>query len=106
MVTNEADRNKALLNNLDHAVAEKKCVSVLHLFLGAAARKSLTEKNPTAKIAEISLQDLMTNCKGNFDTKRNRTLDRFRLLSRNQMQAETLELFWHSLTGLAAECDF
>ena len=30
-VTKEADRNKALMNNLDHPVAERKCVSVLYL---------------------------------------------------------------------------
>ena len=28
-VANETDRNKVLLNNLEHAAAERKCVSVL-----------------------------------------------------------------------------
>ena len=93
VVANETHSNKAHLNNLDHAVAERKCVSVLYLSLGAAARKTFTDKNPTAKIAEISLQDLMTNCKDTFDKKRNRTLDRFRFLSRKHMQTETLEQF-------------
>ena len=106
VVANETDRKKALLKNLDHAVAERKCVSVLYLSLGAAARKTFSDKYPTAKIAEISLQDLMTNYKDTFDIKRNRTLDRFRFLPRKQMQTETLEQFWHSLNGLAAECDF
>ena len=48
----------------------------------------------------------MIICKETFDIKRNRTLDRFRFLSRKQMSATTLEQFWHSLNGLAAECDF
>ena len=48
-VTNETDRNKALLDNLDHSVAERKCVSVLYLSLGAAAQKTFTDKYPTVK---------------------------------------------------------
>ena len=64
------------------------------------------DKYPNAKIAEISFKNLLNNCKDTFDTKRNHTLDRFRFLSRKQMQAESLEQFWHSLNGLAAECDF
>ena len=105
-VGNETERNKALLNNLDHAVAERKCVSVLYLSLGYAARKTFMDKYPKAKIAEISLRELMENCKETFDVKRNRTLDRFRFLSRKQTQTESLEQFWHSLNGMAAECDF
>ena len=85
-VTNETDRNKALLNNLDHAVADRKCVSVLYLSLGTLARKTFMDKYPNANIAEISLKDLLKNCKDTFDTKRNLTLDRFRFLSRKQMQ--------------------
>ena len=105
-VANENDRNKALLNNLGKSVAERKCVSVLFLSLGTAARKTFSDKYPSAKIAEITLEALLKNCKDTFDTKRNRTLDRFRFLSRKQMASETLEQFWHSLKGLASECDF
>ena len=105
-MTNETDRYKALLNNLDHAVAGCKCVSVLYLSLGVVARKTFMVKFPNAKIAEISLEELLKNCKDTFDTKRNSALDRFRFLSRKQMQTESLEQFWHSLKGLAAECDF
>ena len=78
-VTNETDRNKALLNNLDHAVAERKCVSVLYLSLGTATRETFMDN---AKRAEISLKDLLNNCKDTFDTKRNLSLDRFWFLSR------------------------
>ena len=39
-LTNEAERNKALLNNRDYSVAEHKCVSVLYLSLAVAARKT------------------------------------------------------------------
>ena len=42
-VANETERNKALLNNLDHPVAERRCVSVLYLPLGTAARKTFTD---------------------------------------------------------------
>ena len=105
-VTNETDRNKALINILDHAVAERNCVSVLYLSLGTAARKTFTDKYPNVKVTEISLKDLLNNCKETFDTKRNLTLDRFRFLSRKQMQTETLEQFSHSVNGLAAECNF
>ena len=106
VVANEADRNKALLNNLDHAVAEKKCVSVLYLSLEAVTRKTFTDKNTAAKIAEIPLQEMMTNCKDTLDTKRNWTLDRFRFLSKKQMQSVKLEQFWQSLNRMASECDF
>ena len=78
VVANEADRNKALLNNLDHAVAERKCASVLYLSQGYTAHKTILDKYPVSKVAEISLQELMDNCKETFDVKRNRVLDRFR----------------------------
>ena len=47
VVVNEADINKALLNNLGRAAAERKCVSVLFLSLGTAARKTIADKHPT-----------------------------------------------------------
>ena len=81
-------------------------MSVLYLSLGAAARKTFTGKYPTVEIAEISLKDMMDNCKDNFNIKCNRTSDRFRFLSRKQMHSETLEQFWHSLNGMASEYDF
>ena len=43
-VTNEADQNKALLNTLDHAVAEWKSVSVLYSSLGTGAGKLFMDK--------------------------------------------------------------
>ena len=66
----------------------------------------MTDKHPIAKIYEITLQVLLDNSKSTFDTKRNRTLDRFRFLSRKQMPSGTLEQFWHSLKGMSSECDF
>ena len=99
-------RNKALLNNLEYEVAHRKCVSVLFLSLGSAARKTLADKYPTQKIAEISLRELLEKCDETFRVKRNRTLERFRFLSRKQLQSETLEQFWNSLNGMAAEFEF
>ena len=105
-VANEADRNKKLLNNFDHSVAERKCVSVLYLALEDAARKTFTDNYQTVKISGKTLQVLLDNCKSTFDTKRNRTLDHFRFLSTKQMPSETLEQFWHSLNRMASECGF
>ena len=83
-------------------------MSVLYFSLAAAAGKTVTDKYTAAKMPrfEISLKDMMDNCKDTFDIKRNRTLDRFRVLSRKQTQSELLEQFWHSLNGTASECDF
>ena len=53
-IANETDRNKALLNNLDHGVGERKCVSVLYLSLGYAARKTFRDKYPAVKLTEIA----------------------------------------------------
>ena len=105
-LTDEVHRNKELLNGLTHPVAERKCVSVMFLSLGAAARKTLADKYPTMKVAETSFKDFVKNCEDTFNTKRNRTLDRFRFLSRKQKQTESLEQFWHALNGMAADCDF
>ena len=68
VVTNESERNEALLNNLEHPVVERKCLSVLYLSLGTGARKTFTDKYPTIKVAEITLADLLKNCKKTFDT--------------------------------------
>ena len=75
-------------------------------FPGSRGEKNIHRQDPAAKIAELSLQVLMTNCKDTFDTKRNQTLDRFRFVSRKQMQSETLKQFWDSLNGMAFECAF
>ena len=45
-VANETDRKKALLNNLNHAVAERKSVIVLYISLEAAARRLFMDKYP------------------------------------------------------------
>ena len=68
-VANESDRNKALLNNLDHAVAENECVGVLYLSLGAAARNTFTDKYPTVKVAEIPLEGNNEKLQRNFRHK-------------------------------------
>ena len=75
-------------------------------FIGYPARKPFVDKNATAKLAKISLSELMKIYKETFNIKHNRTLDRIRFLPRKQLQSETLEQFRHSLQGMAAECDF
>ena len=105
-VANETDRNKPLLNNLDHAVAENECVGVLYLSLGAAARNTFTDKYPTVKVAENPLEDNNDKLQRNFRHKTEQNPDCFRFLSRTQVQAKSLEQFWFSLNVLAAECDF
>ena len=98
------ERNQAILNSLDHEVAQRKCVSVLFFALGSAARKTPADKYPSQKIAEITLRELLGKCDETLSVKRKRTLEKF--LSRKQLQTETLEQFWNSLNGLAAECEF
>ena len=75
VVANETDRIKASLNNLDHAVAERKCVSVLFIALATAARKTKADKYLTLIKAETPLEDFIKKYEETLHTKRNRTLD-------------------------------
>ena len=67
--------------------------SLFIIGLCSKTRKTFMDKYPAAKSGEISLGELMQNCKETFDIKKNRTLDRFRFWSRKQMPAESLEQF-------------
>ena len=104
--TSGGARDKALMGNMEEIPAQRKVVSVLYLALGQAARKTLTDKYPTATIATISLANLLTHCKDSFDRPRNQTLDRYKFLTRKQHEGETLQVFWNNLSGLAAHCNF
>ena len=89
-LTDETLRYKALLNGLTHPVAERKCKSVMFLSLGAVARKTLADKYQTMKLAETSFKGFPKSCEDTFNKERDRTLDRFRFLSRKQKSTELL----------------
>ena len=58
------------------------------------------------RVATVTLHEMQTNCDEAFNKPRNRTLERFKFVSRKQKEKETLRQFWHTLTGLAAKCEF
>ena len=104
--TAQNPRIAGLINNLNEQAAESKVVSVLFLSLGTAGRKSLTHKFPQIRVATIPHREKRKNCEQAFRKPRKRTLERYKLFSRKQTQKETLRQFWHTLTGMAAKCDF
>ena len=55
-------RNAAIINNLNEQAGERQLISVLFLYLGTAARKSLTDIYPLMVLATVSLQELKENC--------------------------------------------
>ena len=63
-VSNETERNKALLYTLEHPIAERKYVSVLYQSLGTAAGKTFTNKYPAIEVAEITFEDLLNKLQG------------------------------------------
>ena len=105
-VTEQLPRVLALINNLNEQATERKIVSVLILSLESAARKSLIEKFPHMRVATIRLRETKANCDEAFEEPRNRTLERYKLLSWKQSSKESLRQFWYTLTGMAARCDF
>ena len=94
------------MGDLDEIPANKKAISVLHLALGSAARKTIADKFPTTNIATIGLPELLKYCKDCFEKPKNETLDRFSYLSRKQKEGESIRQFWNELNGLAAQCNF
>ena len=105
-VTEQQPRSPALLNNLNEQAAERKIVNVLFLCLVSAARKSLTDKFPHITVATVSLREIKANCGKAFQKPRNRTLERYKFFTLKQNTKESLRNFWHTLTGMAAKCDF
>ena len=77
---------------------------MLYLDLGMAGGQTIADKITSVKIAKISLPDLMKTCKARFEKSNNKTLDRFKLLSRQQKEGETLREFWKEVHCLAAKC--
>ena len=104
--TSSRARRKELMGGFEEEVAQRKAVSLLYIAVGEAARKTLLDRNPNLDIKTISLKDLLKEANGAFLKKKNRLMDRHKFLNRKQQEGETLEQFWHSLNGLAANCDF
>ena len=105
-VTQQQPRIAALIKNLNEQAAEREIVSALFLSLGSAVRKSITDKNPEMRLAIFSLKKLKENCEQAFVILRNRTLERYEFFAIKQAPKETLQQFWHTLTGMASKCAF
>ena len=105
-VTAQQPKIPALINNLNEQAAERKVVSVLFLSLGCDSRKSLTDKFLGMRLATITPTDLKNNCEQAFVEPRNRTLERYKFLTRKQEQNKTVHQFWHTIIGMAAKCAF
>ena len=58
------------------------------------------------RILTTPLQEVMRSCGECFRVRRNRTLDRHKLLSRKQNNNESLHQHSNTLNGLAAKCNF
>ena len=91
---------------MNEQAAERKIVSVLFPSLGSVARKTPTDKFPEMRVATISLQQMKENCEQAFVKPRIRTLEHYKIFSRERTSKETLRQFWHALTGLASKCAF
>ena len=62
------------------------------------------DEHPAVKVAEVSIEEIAKDCLETIETKRNKTLDRFRLLSRKQMPKQSLEPFFQTLKVMASVC--
>ena len=98
-------RKKELMGGVEEPIAETKAVSFLYIALGEA-RKTLVDRKPNMDIKAITLKHLLKECNQAFPKKRNRLMERHKLLNRKQKDDESLEQFWHALNGLAANCNF
>ena len=105
-LTKTGNKDKSLMGDIDEMPATKKAIRVIYLALGSAGQKSIADKFPTTNIATVSLPDLLNNCKDCLEKPKNKTLDRFKLLSRKQNEGESLRNFWNESNGLAANCNF
>ena len=101
-----SNKEKSLMGDMEEATAMKKANSVLYLAPGIAARKTISDKFPTVNTARNTLVDLIKTCKDCFEKPKNETLDRFKFLSRNQKEQETLGQFWNALNALVTKCNF
>ena len=90
---------------MNKRLKERSSVSYFYQWY-LSVRKNLTVKLPYTIVAAATLREMQENCKQTFVQPRNRTLDRYKFLTRKQKQGETLRQFWNVLTGLAAKCEF
>ena len=101
------ERKKELMGGLEVSAAGGKVVSLLFLSLGSAGRKNVANKYPEMVVPAVGKEEFVRNCTECLDLKKNRTLERFKLFSRKQQKTtETLQQFWNTLNGLAAQCEF
>ena len=105
IATEQAPRILALIINLNEQTAERKVISVLFLSLGTAGRKCVTDKFQEMRVATVTLKKLRTNSTKHLasrETEHWKDSSSFR----ENKKKKTLRNFWHTLTGLAAKCQF
>ena len=107
-VDKQNPRVLALMCNLEENAAARKVmvVSLLYISLGQNGRKMFMDKFPQISILTIQLPKFLQYCNEAFQTRRNRTMDRYTFLSRKQKPTESLHQFWNALNGLAAKGNF
>ena len=87
-------RSKELMGGADEPIAQKKAVSFLYTALGETAREILLDRKPDiTDIKATNLKDLLKECNDAFQKKRNRLMDRHKLLNRKQKDDGSLEQF-------------
>ena len=66
----------ALLRDFNVNTAAAKVVILLHLSIGVNGRKMVTDEYPHTIIFVNELAERLASCRGCFEVRRNRTLDR------------------------------
>ena len=98
-------RIRAQMRDLPGLSADRKVISLMFLSLGEAASKLLRDKFLDIVVWNLTVTQMKHHCTGCFTVERNRTLDRYKFLSRKQLPGESMQHYWHALNGLAAKCE-
>ena len=95
-----------LMSHLFGKTASKKVISILFFSIGKAARNTLLDKFSATQIATITFPTTLNQCGRTIVVKRNRTLDRFRFLSREQETKKSLQQVWNAVKGFDVKSEF
>ena len=79
-------------------------ISNLYLCLGERGQDELHDRKPHLDLALTRYPRVMDEFESVFSKDRNETFETFQLLSRKQLEGETLEILHLVLIGLAAKC--
>ena len=100
------ERVLGLMGDLFGKTASKKVISILFFSIRKAARKTLLDKFSATQIATITFLTILNQCGRTIVVKRNRTLDRFRFLSREQETKKSLQQVWNAVNGFDVKSEF